>query len=283
MLVSTLHLIFYRQGYADCPQDWEDFRKEVTRRPEFRFDFFLKSRSALDLQRRSDFLVRSTEKDNTRAAELKKMAIDLALKEERARKRALKKEMKMEKESLEQQAMALNGNELGQSTMSVTEDGDVATGASLNLTPSSSLLLLPGATASPAVKTQKKTPKSKPKENQKDKDMDKDKKLVLKIKSNKKKRDHRSIMGDAVDEGRTYNKSKRTFRGEGTEGVDAAAPAAGLLGGGGGGAVSSVLYSSTEMLGQYVYPTATYDNEAEEESREGEDTAIEFTLPSTSS
>lgn len=199
IIIIIIVMLPCRQGYGDCPQDWEDFRKEVTRRPEFRFDFFFKSRSALDLQRRSDFLVRNTEKDNARSRELKKMAADLALKEERARKRALKKELKMEKEK-EQQELVQNGDEQSQDIItSDSNDGALPSGTMPNLTASSSSTALQSAStikpasAVPANGTQKNL------------------KLVLKV--NKKKRDRRPTMADAVDGARTYKKKQRTSRG----------------------------------------------------------------------
>ena len=71
-----------RLGYGDSPQEWEDFRRELCSRPEFRFDYFIRSRTGGELQRRCDFLVRLIEKDNLRWLEMKEKAATEAAKEE---------------------------------------------------------------------------------------------------------------------------------------------------------------------------------------------------------
>jgi len=50
-------------GYGQNPLDWETIRSEIRRAWEFRFDWFFKSRTATELQRRCDTLVRLIEKE----------------------------------------------------------------------------------------------------------------------------------------------------------------------------------------------------------------------------
>lgn len=50
-------------GYGQNTTDWETVRAEIRRAWEFRFDWFFKSRSAAELQRRCDILVRLIEKE----------------------------------------------------------------------------------------------------------------------------------------------------------------------------------------------------------------------------
>ena len=56
------------QGYGN----WDDIRAEVRRSWMFRFDWFLKSRTAAELQKRADYLVKLIEKENEELAAKKK-------------------------------------------------------------------------------------------------------------------------------------------------------------------------------------------------------------------
>lgn len=55
-----LILAVNRLGYGR----WEELKAEVRRSPEFRFNWFIKSRTAVELKRRLDILVRVIEKEN---------------------------------------------------------------------------------------------------------------------------------------------------------------------------------------------------------------------------
>jgi hypothetical protein len=253
--------IDYRHGYADCPEDWSDFRKEVCHRPEFRFDFYFKSRSAPDLQRRSDFLIRMTEKDNTRTVEMKQLALDLAQKEERARKRAVKKEIKLQKD--QEMGIVVNGSEDAHTP--VTEITLVATDTQPTLVSSVVPVVAVSVTSLPAA--QKKP-------------------AVI-----KKKRDRRPIMGDAVDGGRTYNKKPRTSRGApplstGTSTTDTGAGRGvvmeAALGGGEGGGLSKV--TTTDVRTQpMVMGGESQESQSQCQSQDThDDTAIVFEVPSSS-
>ena len=69
-LVCMMH----RHGYGQ----WERIRQEIRRAHQFKFDWFFKSRSAPELQRRGDVLLRCIEKENEdvdrKARELAKAA-----------------------------------------------------------------------------------------------------------------------------------------------------------------------------------------------------------------
>jgi hypothetical protein len=136
-----------------------------------------------NLQRRSDFIIRMTEKVNTRTGDIKKLGICLAQKEERAPKRALKKEVKLQKD--QEMGIVVNGED---GHTPVTEGTLVATDIQPTLASSVVPVVFVPVTTLPAAQ----------------------KKPAAVI---KKKRDHRPIMGDAVDGGRTYNKKPRTSRG----------------------------------------------------------------------
>lgn len=60
-LVNMMH----RHGYGH----WEHIRQEIRRAPQFKFDWFFKSRNSVELQRRADVLLRCIERENE---ELKK-------------------------------------------------------------------------------------------------------------------------------------------------------------------------------------------------------------------
>lgn len=179
---------FYRHGYRDDPQEWEDFRREVTRRPEFRFDFYVKSRGAVDLQKRSDFLVRVVEKDNLRARELKEQALEQAQKEERARKRALKKELKRQQEAAKSSPPEEGSDSpvTGLNVAGVEQNGHNITshnGAS------SFMPVLPTVTDAISVPAKVGVPAAS--------------------KVSKKKKERRSVMSDAVEGDRVYKKRQR--------------------------------------------------------------------------
>lgn len=63
-LVNMMH----RYGYGN----WERMRMAIRHAWQFKFDWFFKSRNALELQRRCDFLIRSIEKENEEFERLEK-------------------------------------------------------------------------------------------------------------------------------------------------------------------------------------------------------------------
>ena len=52
--------MMHRHGYGK----WERIRQEIRRAWQFKFDWFIKSRNAAELQRRGDVLLRCIEKEN---------------------------------------------------------------------------------------------------------------------------------------------------------------------------------------------------------------------------
>lgn len=171
--------LLFRNGYGDDPQEWEDFRREVTRRPEFRFDFYVKSRGAVDLQKRCDFLVRVVEKDNLRAKELKQQALEQAQKDERARKRALKKELKRQQEATMSSPSGEGAGSPATGVMGIDQNGA-----------SSLMPLLPTVTDSMSVSATAVVP------------------APPKVPKKKKER-RSSVMSDAVEGDRVYKKRQR--------------------------------------------------------------------------
>jgi hypothetical protein len=63
-LLCTLHQIGYDKETA-----YEELRRQVRQAPAFRFDWFLKSRTATELQRRCNTLISLVEKEMEDAAE----------------------------------------------------------------------------------------------------------------------------------------------------------------------------------------------------------------------
>ena len=57
---SYLVCMMHRYGYGQ----WERIRQEIRRAWQFKFDWFIKSRNAAELQRRGDVLLRCIEKEN---------------------------------------------------------------------------------------------------------------------------------------------------------------------------------------------------------------------------
>ena len=57
---AFLVCMMHRHGYGQ----WERIRQEIRRAWQFKFDWFIKSRNASELQRRGDVLLRCIEKEN---------------------------------------------------------------------------------------------------------------------------------------------------------------------------------------------------------------------------